>query len=95
MQTGSSKTPIGWKYGKTTYVSLWDRMEGPWLWTLYTAGIQDGMNSPGSKVPVNVVLGLEVGHAGSDLGRHVDQLWQLHRSALTYIERERERVGVR
>ncbi len=35
-----------------------------------------------------VVLGLEVGHAGSDLGRHVDQLWQLHRSALTYTERE-------
>ncbi len=45
------------------------------------------MNSPGGKVPVNVVLGLQVGHAGSDLGRHVDQLWQLHRSSLTYTER--------
>ncbi len=41
MQTGSSETLIGWKSGKTTYVPLWDRMEGAWLWTLaftaYTA----------------------------------------------------------
>jgi hypothetical protein len=28
MQTGSSDTFIGWKSGKTTYISLWDRMEG-------------------------------------------------------------------
>ncbi len=35
MQTGSSETLIGWKSGKTcTYVPLWDRMEGAWLWTL-------------------------------------------------------------
>ncbi len=27
-------TLIGWKSGKTTYVPLWDRMEGGWLWTL-------------------------------------------------------------
>jgi hypothetical protein len=34
MQTGSSETLIGWKSGKTTYVHLWDRMEGPVLfWT--------------------------------------------------------------
>jgi hypothetical protein len=33
MQTGSSKTLIGWKSGKPTYVLLWDRMEGAWLWT--------------------------------------------------------------
>jgi hypothetical protein len=26
-------TLIGWKSGKTTYVSLWDRMEGACLWT--------------------------------------------------------------
>jgi hypothetical protein len=34
MQTGSSETLIGWKSGKTTYVPLWDRMEGAWQWTL-------------------------------------------------------------
>ncbi len=32
--TGSSETLIGWKSGKNTYVPLWDRMEGAWLWTL-------------------------------------------------------------
>jgi hypothetical protein len=31
MQTGSSETLIGWKSGKTTWVPLWDRMEGVWL----------------------------------------------------------------
>ncbi len=35
-RSGSSKTLIGWKSSQTTYVSLWDRMEGAWLWTLYT-----------------------------------------------------------
>ncbi len=34
MQTGSSGTLIGWKSGPTTYVPLWDQMEGAWLWTL-------------------------------------------------------------
>ncbi len=34
MQTGSSETIIGWKSGQTTYVPLWDRMEGACLWTL-------------------------------------------------------------
>jgi hypothetical protein len=28
MQTGSSETLTGWKFGETTYVPLWDRMEG-------------------------------------------------------------------
>ncbi len=28
MQTGSPETLIGWKSGKTTFVPLWDRMEG-------------------------------------------------------------------
>ncbi len=32
--TGSSETLIGWKSGKNTFVTLWDRMEGAWLWTL-------------------------------------------------------------
>ena len=31
MQTGSSGTLIGWKSGQTTFVPLWDRMEGAWL----------------------------------------------------------------
>ncbi len=39
MQTGSSGTPIGWKSGQTTFVPLWDRMEGAWLrtqnWEIY------------------------------------------------------------
>ncbi len=33
MQTCSFETVIGWKSGKTTYVHLWDRMEGEWLRT--------------------------------------------------------------
>jgi hypothetical protein len=33
MQTGSSETLIGWKSGQTTFVPLWDQMEGSWLWT--------------------------------------------------------------
>ncbi len=33
MQTGSSETLIGWKFEETTYVPLWDRMEGAWLWS--------------------------------------------------------------
>ncbi len=24
-----------WKSGQTTFIPLWDRMEGSWLWTLY------------------------------------------------------------
>ncbi len=35
MQSGSSGTLIGWKSGQTTFVPLWDRMEGAWLRTLY------------------------------------------------------------
>ncbi len=34
MQTGSSGTLIGWKSDQTTFVPLWDRMEGAWLRTL-------------------------------------------------------------
>jgi hypothetical protein len=34
MQTGSFETLIGLKSGQTTYVPLWDRIEGAWLWTL-------------------------------------------------------------
>jgi hypothetical protein len=34
MRTGPSETLIGWKSGQTTFVPLWDRMEGAWLWTL-------------------------------------------------------------
>ncbi len=34
MQTGSSETLIGWKSGQTTFVPLWDWMEGAWLRTL-------------------------------------------------------------
>ncbi len=30
MQTGSSGILIGWKSGQTTFVPLWDRMEGAW-----------------------------------------------------------------
>ncbi len=35
MQTGSSGTLIGWKSGQTTFVPLWDWMEGAWLRTLH------------------------------------------------------------
>jgi hypothetical protein len=39
MQTGSSGTLIGWKSGQTTFVPLWDGMEGAWLRTLHGEGI--------------------------------------------------------
>jgi hypothetical protein len=35
MQTGSPGNLIGWKSGQTTFVPLWDQMEGAWLWTLF------------------------------------------------------------
>ncbi len=34
MQTGSSGTLIGYKSVQTTFVPLWDRMEGAWLRSL-------------------------------------------------------------
>ncbi len=36
MQTGSSGTLIGWKSGQTTFVPLWDWMEGAWLRTQFS-----------------------------------------------------------
>ncbi len=36
--SGSSEILIGWKSRKTTYVPLWDRMKGAWLWTLLSSG---------------------------------------------------------
>ncbi len=39
MQTGSSGTLIGWKSGQTTFVPLWDWMEGAWLRTLFLCTI--------------------------------------------------------
>ncbi len=41
MQTGSSGTLIGWISGQTTFVPLWDRMEGAWLRTQYTVQTHD------------------------------------------------------
>jgi hypothetical protein len=38
MQTGSSGTLIGWISGQTTFVPLWDRMEGAWLRTQILGG---------------------------------------------------------
>jgi hypothetical protein len=37
----SFETLIGWnwKSGKTTYVRLWDRMEGAWLWTYLSLSV--------------------------------------------------------
>ncbi len=40
MQTGSSGTLIGWKSGQTTFVPLWDWMEGAWLRTQYSTVVQ-------------------------------------------------------
>jgi hypothetical protein len=45
MQTGSSGTLIGWKSGQTTFVPLWDRMEGAWLWTQVTIHLGAGGES--------------------------------------------------
>ncbi len=50
MQTGSSGTLIGCKSGQNTFFPPWDRMEGAWLWTLYSIvqweGIETGKNQP-------------------------------------------------
>ncbi len=45
MQTGSAGTLIGWKSGQTTFVPLWDWMEGAWLRTQFTAGGYKEMSS--------------------------------------------------
>jgi hypothetical protein len=45
MQTGSSGTLTGWKSCQTTFVPLWDRMEGAWLWTQEPRGISFVMYS--------------------------------------------------
>jgi hypothetical protein len=45
MQTGFSETLIGWKSGKTTYVPLWDRMEGAWLWTQWNSNDFDNFET--------------------------------------------------
>jgi hypothetical protein len=39
---GSSETFIGWYSGKTTFVPLWERIEGAWLWTL--GSLMEGHN---------------------------------------------------
>jgi hypothetical protein len=49
MQTGSSGTLICWKSGQTTFFSLWDRMEGVWLWTQYR---NECINVPISKLRI-------------------------------------------
>ncbi len=41
MQIGSSGTLIGWKSGQTTFVPLWDWMEGPWLRTQFMSTASD------------------------------------------------------
>jgi ABC-type uncharacterized transport system permease subunit len=38
MQTGSSKTLIGWKSGKTTFVPLWERL---WLMAMAVDSVPD------------------------------------------------------
>jgi hypothetical protein len=45
MQTGSSQTLIGWKSDQTTYLPLWDRMEGAWLWTQARLHVVPGQTS--------------------------------------------------
>ncbi len=57
-QTGSSGTLIGWKSGQTTFIPLWDRMEGAWLWTLdfltrlpANFSLQDVLSQPREEQP--------------------------------------------
>jgi hypothetical protein len=40
MQTDSSRILISWISCQTTFVSLWDRMEGAWLRTLGMLDVQ-------------------------------------------------------
>ncbi len=51
MQTGSSETLIGWKSGQTTFVPIWDRMEGAWLRTRLTVGRTKGCTCVSIWVP--------------------------------------------
>jgi hypothetical protein len=55
MQTGSSGTLIGWISGQTTFVPLWDRMEGAWLRTLEKAVKKLRIRM----LPKNATFGLE------------------------------------
>ncbi len=54
MLTGSSETLIAWKSGNATYVPLWDRMEGAWLWTRKKKALK---NDPGGWGDVYVQYG--------------------------------------
>jgi hypothetical protein len=48
-ETGSSGTLIGWKSGQTTFVTLWDQMDGSWLWTQVNSDhhVGDSVGGPG------------------------------------------------
>ncbi len=55
MQTGSSGTLIGWKSGQTTFVPLWDRMEGAWLRTLVRGRGREGTEVPEMEVTEQIL----------------------------------------
>ncbi len=54
LQTGSSGTLIGWKSGQTTFVPLWDWMEGAWLRT--QKELIRGVGSRGIQIDKNVLV---------------------------------------
>jgi hypothetical protein len=77
---GFSGTLIGWKSGKTnhSYVPLWDRIEGAWLWTLRGDSITDGWLKPDfvKKIlvrPMNSSATSTSSLSGSCMGRYPKQ----------------------
>jgi hypothetical protein len=44
----SSGTLIGWKFGQTAFLPLWDRMEGAWLWTERGYGLRSCRTASGA-----------------------------------------------
>ncbi len=56
MQTGSSGTLIGWISGQTSFVPLWDWMEGAWLRTLFCELMSLKMMGVRSKLGKRIAL---------------------------------------
>jgi hypothetical protein len=58
MQTRSYGTLIGRNSGQTTFVPLWDRMEGAWPWTPGSIPASpDTVESEGRQMKLNTVPG--------------------------------------
>ncbi len=97
-QTGSSETLIGWKSEKNTFVPLWDRMEGAWLYTLVKPllsifvtkwrergyGLRSQDNST-VNIPCKAHDTLSLEERGAEVERQLKELGTLRRETRTWL----------